>query len=460
MLASLPPEQVNSALAQLSDKECDALVHDWPLWAREDQLPPSAGGWQYWLSLGGRGAGKTRTGGEWVRDQVKMGRRRIALVAPTAGDARDVMVEGESGLLNLSWRYDRDAAGKLMGLPVFEPSKRRITWANGARATLFSAEEPERLRGPQHDAAWADELCAWRYQRDTWDMLMFGLRLGDNPQMAITTTPKPQRLLKEILKDPGTVVSRASTYANRANLAPSFFQKIIARYEGTRLGRQEIEAQIIDDVPGALWSRSNIEEHRTRKVPADMRRVVVAVDPAVSSNEGSDENGIVVVGKGRDKRGYVLDDKTLQGSPLEWGRVAVLAHDAWEADCIVAEVNNGGDMVEQTIQVAAQMLAAEGKRKGPAPRVKKVRATRGKVVRAEPISALYEKGQVSHVGTYPQLEDQLCAFTTDFDRKQQGYSPDRLDALVWAFTEAMVSGKEAPMVAGISLDSPSYWTGV
>lgn len=423
----MAPGEISRALASLTDDECEQLLHDWRFFARPEQLEPE-GDWQIWLILAGRGFGKTRTGAEWAREQVKAGASRLGLIAPTASDARDVMVEGESGLLSVCWAGDRTYAGELIGRPTYEPSKRRLTWANGAIATLFSAEEPERLRGPQHDRLWCDELAAWKYLRETWDMAMFGLRLGDRPRTCITTTPKPLPLVKEIAKDARTVITRGSTFDNASNLAPTFLKAIRDKYEGTRLGRQELNAEILDDLPGALWTRDAIDEHRVRQVP-DLQRIVVAVDPSGTKGESDDgdEIGIVVAGKGVDGRAYVLADRSCKLSPDGWGRRAVAAYEEFKADRIVAERNFGGAMVEHVIRTID--------RKAP---YKEVAASRGKVARAEPVAALYEQGRVSHVGSFPELEDQLCMIDAS------GYvgegSPDRADALVWALTELMIDG--------------------
>ena len=367
------------------------------------------------MLLAGRGFGKTRTGAEYVRSRVKArSAGRIALVAPTAADARNVMVEGESGILAISAPADR---------PLYEPSKRRLTWPSGAVATLFSADEPERLRGPQHDAAWCDELAAWRYP-EAWDMLLLGLRLGQDPRVVVTTTPRPTKLIKGLLADPSVVVTRGSTYENRDNLAPAFIEEIIGRYEGTRLGRQELEAEILDDMPGALWTRGLIEAGRAREVP-ELMRVVVAIDPAASSGEAADETGIVVAGK--DERGdaWVLADASGRYSPGEWAKAAVAAFRAHRADRIVAEVNNGGEMVEAMLRML-----------DPGVPFTAVHASRGKRTRAEPVAALYEQGRAHHVGALPQLEDQMCGFSArDVDRRLAGGSPDRVDALVWALTD-------------------------
>jgi len=370
-----------------------------------------------WLLLAGRGFGKTRTGAEYVRVAVEEGRaRRVALVAPTASDARSVMVEGESGLLSISRRRWR---------PIYEPSLCRLTWPNGAIATTYSADEPNRLRGPQHDLAWCDELAAWRYPA-AWDMLMFGLRLGEDPRVVVTTTPRPIKLIRDLLADPKVVTTRGRTVENRANLAPAFLEQIVKRYEGTRLGRQKLDAEILDDMPGALWQRGLIEAARTSAAP-DLARVVVAIDPAAASSDGADETGIIVAGRDSGGHGYVLADASGRYAPAEWARTAIAAYRAHGADRIVAEINNGGEMVEATLRMIDPNVPFGA-----------VRASRGKVARAEPVAALYEQGRVHHIGALPQLEDQMCAFSSGFDRQAAGYSPDRVDALVWALTELLV----------------------
>jgi phage terminase large subunit-like protein len=406
----------NSFAVQLAD----ALETSWPAVARANQLPPSGDWWQVWLLLAGRGFGKTRTLSEWVCEQVASGQAsRIALVAATAADARDVLVEGQSGILAVAPPSFR---------PIYEPSKRRVTWPNGAIATTFSAEEPDRLRGPQHDAAVCDELASWSHP-ETWDMLQFGLRLGRHPRCLVATTPRPTKLIRELLarERQDVVVTRGSTYENRANLAPGFFDQVIRKYEGTRLGRQELNAELLDDTPGALWSHSIIDAARQAAAPPNLARIVIAVDPAVTSGEDADETGIVVVGKDDRGHGYVLADASGKYQPIEWAKIAIAAYRAHHADRIVAERNNGGDMVEATIRMV-----------DPNVPVTTVWASRGKVTRAEPVSALYEQGRMHHVGTFPQLEDQMTNFTSDFDRQAAGYSPDRLDALVWAATELLV----------------------
>ncbi|MGH6889793.1 MAG: DNA-packaging protein [Rhizomicrobium sp.] len=413
------PATLAAFLKSRSGGQLSVLEHDWTLWARPEQLPPQ-GQWTTWLYMGGRGAGKTRAGAEWIRARVAGGiGRRIALVASTAADARDVMIEGESGLLAISPPRDR---------PAFEPSKRRLTWPNGAMATLYSAEKPDTLRGPQHDTAWCDELAKWKYLEAAWNNLQLGLRLGRAPQQVITTTPRALAALKAIIARSDTVTTRGTSYDNRANLAPAFFSEILRRYEGTRFGRQEIDAELLEDVAGALWTRAMIEAARLAPgvAPPQMTRVVVGVDP--SGTRGADDRcsvGIIAAGKGIDGQGYVLADFTCALSPAGWGRRVAEAASAHKADCVVAEANFGGAMVESVL--AAAHVGT---------RVKMVTASRGKIVRAEPIVALYEQNRVKHAGAFSALEDQLVAFTPE------GYvgegSPDRADAAVWALTELML----------------------
>ncbi len=407
-------------LEGLDDAAAAALAEAWTGFARGKQLAPE-GAWRVWLLLGGRGFGKTRSGAEWVRARIEGGHaRRVALVAPTAADARDVMVEGDSGMLATARRgYE----------PAWEPSRRRLIWPNGAIATAFSAEEPERLRGPQHDCAWCDELASWP-REEAWDTLMLGLRRGSDPRCVVTTTPRPTRLMRRLLADTEhVVVTRGATRENAANLAPAFLATIVRRYEGTRLGRQELEAELLEDVPGALWTRALLEREGAR-VPAapPMRRVVVAIDPAVSAGEESDETGIIVAGLAHDGHGYVLADLSGRMSPHQWAVRALDAYRAFAADRIVAETNNGGDLVAATLRAIDAGAA-----------FKAVRASRGKIARAEPVAALYERGLVHHAGAFPALEDQMTGFTG----AAGGGSPDRLDALVWALSELMIEREEA-----------------
>ena len=432
-LALLSPEQLDVVLAGLSDEQKSQMLWDWTVWARPKQLPPD-GSWRVWLILAGRGFGKTRTGAEFIRREVNAGRaNHIALVGATAADVRDTMIEGESGLLRVFPPDQR---------PHYEPSKRRVTFHNGASASAYSADEPDRLRGPNHDLAWADELAAWRYS-DAWDQLMLGLRIGEHPRCVVTTTPRPVDVIRRLMttKDGTVHVTRGSTYENQKNLASAFIDEMRRRYEGTTLGRQELHAEILDDLEGALWQRTMFDQHRLHQHP-QLRRVVVAVDPATTSRTNSNETGIVVAGVGSDGKGYVLDDRTLRGTPDEWGRAAITAFHTYQADRIVAEANQGGDMVRHTLMTVD--------RNAP---VKLVHASRGKRTRAEPVAALYEQGKVHHVGYLSALEDQMCNWVPDLSD-----SPDRLDALVWALTELMIDGaRQAPPVIPISMEQQSPW---
>jgi len=425
LLASLSVSDRREILSGLTDQQQRDLLHTWRGYkARRNQVRPP-GDWRYWLVQAGRGFGKTRTGAEAIREYVDEGAQIVHLVGSTAGDVRDVMVQGESGLLNCFPPGRR---------PLYEPSKRLVTFSTGAIAHLFSADEPERLRGPQCDHFWADELAAWRFGQEAWDNLMFGFRLGDDPRGVITTTPKPIKLLLDIIADPHTVVTRASSYENRANLAPAFFDAIIRKYEGTRIGRQELEAELLEDVPGALWARPLIEASRIGigQLRTDtFVRVVVAIDPAVTAGDDSDETGIIVAALTRTGHVFILDDLTCKESPLTWAKIAVNAYVSRRADRIIGEVNNGGDLVEANIRAVAPNVPYRG-----------VRASRGKAVRAEPIAALYEQARVHHVGTFPQLEDQMCSFVPGSDQK----SPDRMDALVWAVTELLIDMDQQPSI--------------
>jgi phage terminase large subunit-like protein len=411
---SLPLETRKSRLARLSDREAAALPFAWDFFARPTQVEP-LGDWRVWLVLAGRGFGKTRMGAEWIRKRAESGHyRRFALIGQTSADVRDVMVEGESGILAISPPWFR---------PEYEPSKRRLTWPNGAIATTYSGDSPDQLRGPQHDSAWADEPAKWKYGVDAWDNMEFGLRIGPKPQVVATTTPRPIALIKSLIADPQTVTTRGSTYDNLANLAPSFAKRILAKYEGTRIGRQELNAEILDDTPGALWTRSLLDDTRVTSFP-DLHRIVVAIDPPSSSGTA----GIIVAGvtrEGEHVQGYTLEDaSTPEGSsPAVWGLAAVAAYNKWKADALVAEVNHGGDMIENVIR------NVQG---GRGVNYRTVRATRGKYTRAEPVAAIFEQGRGHHVGYFADLEDQLCTWVPGDE------SPDRLDAEVWAYTELMV----------------------
>jgi phage terminase large subunit-like protein len=406
------------------------FLSSWKVLGRENQQYPDHIDHTHWLIIAGRGWGKTRTGAEAVKYVVENGLYgRISLIAPTAGDARDVMVEGESGIMSL---YPNNH-------PSYEPSKRRITWSNGAIATTYSAEEPLRLRGPQHDFSWGDEIAAWKYQ-ETWDMSQFGLRLGNNPRTVITTTPKPIKRLREFLENPRVYLTRGSTYDNRENLADTFFEEIVAKYEGTTLGQQELYAQILDDMPGALWKRDNINKHRVMQCP-ELLHVVVGVDPAAESKSESNSTGIIVGGMGYDYEYYVLGDYTVHGSPDEWANASMRAARLHNVDCVVPEKNQGGEMVTKVLRTVDKRIP-----------ILPVHASKGKRTRAEPIAALYEQGKVHHVGSFPDLEDELCSWVPDSGMP----SPDRLDALVWALTAVTSRGSMRGSGTAVKTRRPEY----
>ena len=421
MIASTPYTKLRTVIEELSDKEIEAVLYEWLLWARKDQLAP-IGDWFTWLLRGGRGSGKTRSGSEFTIERAKAGYKRIALVGQTKGDVRDTMIEvGDSAILNCCRSDFR---------PDYEPSKRRLTFPNGCIAIAYSGDEPDQLRGPQHDTAWVDELAKFKYPQETWDNLELGLRLGGDPRVCVTTTPRPIPIIKKLLADPSTVDVQCSTYDNAANLADAFLERILARYEGTRLGRQELHGEVLDDNPNALWNRDAIDKLRVRQHP-DLIRVVVGVDPEATNTETSAETGIVAAGVATvdgKLHGYILDDLSLRASPGVWASAVATGYHKHKADRVIGEVNNGGDMVEFTVKTV-----------DPSVTFKKVHASRGKQVRAEPVSALYEQGRIHHVGFFADLEDQLCEWVPG-----DAVSPDRLDALVWAITELMLepTGKE------------------
>lgn len=406
---------------QFTPEEWEQLLYRWEAWARGKQRPP-AGDWQTWLLLAGRGFGKTRCGAEFVRGKVESGEwRRVALVGRTTSDVRDVLVEGPSGLQKIAPPWFR---------PDYEPSKRRLTWPNGAVATTYTAEKPDMLRGPEHDGAWCDELAAWQYLEDAWDNLQFGLRLGRHPQVVVTSTPRGLPFLRKLIAEPSTVTVKGSTYENRRNLPGSYINRIRKKYEDTRLGNQEIYAEILDDNPGALWKSKDIQDKRVTRAP-ELKRIGIGVDPAVTHQEGSNETGIIVGGvadcycKGpRERHAFILEDLSGIYTPAGWAKAIIKAYDTHEADRIIPEVNNGGDLVEAN-------LRAYGGQRLP---IKPVRAAKGKDTRAEPVAALYEQGKVHHVGAFAKLEDQMTQWNPLVDR----YSPDRIDALVHLLTDLML----------------------
>ncbi len=416
--------ELEAFLSTLDAASLERIIFDWPLWARSAQLPPDDIDWTTWLILGGRGAGKTRAGAEWVRNLALDDAApeygppaRIALIGRTLDEVRNIMIEGSAGILAVHPEYER---------PEFVASRGQLVWTNGVIGEALSAETPESLRGHQFSAAWCDEVCKWRHPRQTWDMLQFALRTGRRPRQVVTTTPRPMELLKSLLEDPDVVISRMATSENRENLSPAFFTAIIDRYQGTRLGRQELDADLLEDREDGLWSREAIDIGRVDR-PPDLSRIVVAVDPPVTAHAKSDACGIIAAGKGQDKRAYILADATCQGlTPIGWATKAVALYNRLQADRIVVEVNQGGDMVEAVIRQIDETVP-----------VTPVRATRSKWTRAEPIAALYERGLVAHTGIYPELEDELCDFGPD--GLTGGHSPDRLDALVWALTNLMLT---------------------
>lgn len=418
-------------------------LFDWEgTWAREAQKEP-LGSWRVWLIKAGRGFGKTRTGAEWVRKQVEQGlARRIALVGQTASDVRDVMVEGETGILAVSPPHMR---------PKYEPSKRRLTWFNedGSRravATCFTAEKADQLRGPQHDAAWCDELAAWP-SKDAWDNLMLGLRMGVRPRAVVTTTPKPTILLRDLMARTSTVTTGGSTYENIHNLAAAFIEDVLDRYEGTTLGRQELHAELLEEAEGALWKRKWIEDARwtsTLGPHPDLEELVVAIDPAGSRKQTSSETGIVVAGRAQVTESdgktrphfWVLEDRSGRYTPDGWARLAIDGYYEYDGDWVIGERNNGGDMVESTVVQVDDTVPFDD-----------VWASRGKVPRASPVAALYQQGRVHHVGLFRDLEDQLCQWEPDTGQE----SPDRLDALVWAISYMMPTGRDAKLQTGLDL---------
>ena len=427
-------KDVAEVLQQLEPKKAEELRYNYRFWARPEQIPPEEGSWNVFLALAGRGWGKTWAGAQWCREQVKCGKKRIIAVAATNSDIERVMVKGESGFLSVCWAGDKTHKGVKMGYPEWSPTKRTLTWENGATVTFFSSEEPERLRGPQGDAAWVDELCAWNKDRETYDMLQFCLRLGKHPRVFITTTPKPTKLLREIIKNEKTLTVTGSTFDNSANLAGSYLQAVKAQYEGTRLGRQELYAEILDEASGALWTRDvlaacEVDIPDPVEFAKTLSRVVVAIDPAVTANAESDMTGMVVAGIDVNGTCYILEDATDRCTPEQWATKAVDLYFKYSADRIVAERNQGGDMVRHTIQTVNEVIP-----------LRLVHASRGKFARAEPVSALYERHKVKHVRGLDELENQMV----QWEPLGSIGSPDRLDALVWALTDLALQGISKP----------------
>lgn len=424
-LAALPKEQRNAILSQFSSGQLDLLNCDWDFFARPAQKIPSDP-FVIWLILAGRGFGKTRTGAETIIEWQNPSKQtsspltvkgftNFALIGQTTADVRDVMLEGDSGILTVSPFYNK---------PRYIASRRVVEWPNGAQAHLYSGDEPDQLRGPQHMKGWLDELVKFKYAQATWDMFEFGLRLGQNPQAVVTTTPKPTKLLKSIVADSDTLVTRGSSYDNMGNLSPQFIKRIIKKYEGTKLGEQELYGEILDDYEGALWTIANIEEHRISHAPS-CERVVVAIDPAVTNKDESDETGIVVGGRDKYKRAFVTEDLSGKYDVEEWARIVVDAYRKNRADAIVAEVNNGGDLITAVIKNIDSTINVET-----------VWATRDKYTRATPASAMYKQGRVHHVGVFNELETEL----TEWMPGEK--SPNRLDACVWLITDLLLGEEE------------------
>jgi phage terminase large subunit-like protein len=430
-LSELSTEEREQLLADMSPEEALVLLYDWHTWARPNQIQPvPAPGdpkWYVWMLLGGRGMGKTKTGAETIREWAEATRdgepQRFAIIGQTAADVRDVMLQGESGILSISPPWF---------MPVYEPSRRRLMWPNGTFGILFSGDSPDQLRGPQFHKAWCDELAKYQYPQETWDNLEFGLRLGDNPQAIVTTTPRPIPIIKSMVEDEQVFLTKGSSYENISNLAPSFIRRVISKYEGTRVGRQELHAEVLSDMPGALWTYEMIEHSRVTRIP-EMRRIVVAIDPAVTVHEDSDETGLVVCGLGVDGYGYVLRDYSGRLSTEAWAQKAIDAYYDYNADRVVAEVNNGGDLVETVLRSKDKNVS-----------YKAVHASRGKITRAEPVAALYERGLVRHHGQFAAMEDQMTTYnpgeaqTPTERRRTKMLSPDRMDAMVWGFTELLL----------------------
>ena len=442
-LRALPEKERLRILQTLGPIKCQSLKWNWNFWARDDQLLPKNVGTK-WLTLalcGGRGSGKTRTGAEWTRELIQhRGYGRIAIVAPTAADARDVMIEGESGIMATSPPWFR---------PKYEPSKRRLTWPNGAIAGVFSAEEPDAFRGPQHDLIWSDEIVRYPHPQDVLDMMNFGLRLGKAPIKIITTTPARVAALRKLLEDKTTYLVRASTYENRSNLASSFIKDIHDRYGGTRLGRQELDGEMLDDIENALWKEEWFRHIKPGDSTPDLQRVVIGVDPA----GGADETGITVAGADENRKGYVLADLSKNTSPSGWAEIVIRAYDKYEADAVVVEKNFGGDMCKSTIKQQARAMYEAGTRETEFINIREVHASRGKVVRAEPISTLYEQGHVWHLNRFRKLEDEMTAFSTDWDRSRDG-SPNRLDSCVWALTDLMLKNGKIGVASSLGAKTP------
>lgn len=427
-------------MSTLTEDQCRELIYDWKFWARPKQLPPP-GDWGTWLLLCGRGFGKTRTGVEWVHSRaMEWPGRWIALIAKTPADARDYMIDGPGGFLKNCPPWSR---------PVFKASMRRLQWPNGSYATIYSDELPDQLRGFSGDTAWLDEFAKFKHPQECWDNLQFGMReiSNDRPRRCITTTPRPLAILKQLIKLPSTVKVVGTSHENRDNLDPEWYRETVLEYANTRLGRQEIFAEILEDFPGALWTTTLLEQHRKPGKPPKMdvaswraawgerlKRIVISLDPAARATADAAEHGIIVSGLGHDGHGYVLEDLSGRMTPEKAARRCIVAYDLWKADLIVGEINNGGDWIGTTVAQTAREMHTQGGRTSPIVAYKTVTATRGKMTRAEPVSALDEQGRIHHVGLFPDLEDQMVSY----DPLSGDPSPDRMDSRVWGLTELML----------------------
>ena len=451
-LKKLPKSEVEVALKKLSPQEWEELQYSWEFWARPNQLAPE-GSWRVWLLNCGRGFGKTRTGAEWVREQVKLGFSRIAVVGPTKGSVRQVMVDGTSGLLSVCSAGDKTKSGVKIGKPIWSPTNNTVTWYNQdngkkvAVAEVFSAEDPERLRGPQFERAWCDEICAWTRRDETWDMLRFCMRLGNNPKIVVTTTPKPDKVIRSLveparLESGEVVLTLGSSYENGDNIDLTE----IKAFEGTRLGRQEIHAEILTEAAGALWTKGMLEKCEAYDIDdalefsKTLRRIVVSVDPATTSNKHSDDTGIIVAGVDINGIAYILEDATDKYTPEAWASKAIDLYNKYQADCLVAEKNQGGDLVRSTFKTVDETIP-----------ITLVHASKGKYARAEPVSALYEQGKVKHLKGLMELEDQLVTW----EPLEAIGSPDRLDAMVWAIYTLLLKNRPKPKINILATDAQS-----
>jgi phage terminase large subunit-like protein len=437
-LKDMPKDEVKAALNTLSIAQLEELRYDWKFWARDKQIPPETG-WYIWYLSAGRSFGKTRCGAEYIRDQVKRGVKDIAIIGRTSAETRDVCLYGKSGLLNVCWEGDKTYRGKHLGFPKYYKNDKKLVWANGAVAKLFSAEEPEAPRGSQFEVCWLDELASWAYQQEMWDQIQFCMRIG-RPRIVITTTPRSTPLIRSLvdrgLKGKDVLLTTGSSYENTA-MPKQFFDELRDKYEGTRLGQQEIHAAILPDNEGALWTASMIDDCQIdRKDLPELQRIVVAVDPAVTNNVESDMTGIVVAGIDINGKGYVLGDYSVKTSPEAWANKAIELYHKFGASRIVYESNQGKDLIPTLFRTIDENIPLKG-----------VHASQGKIARAEPVSALYEQGKVKHVrnpedfdANLMELEKQL----TSFEPLGRYKSPDRYDALVWGLTELMLKGVSRP----------------